>query len=89
MTTRLGPRLDVLADSVAQEWTGVKLRVTEVWDEDEHGANSVHYEARGADLTTSPIDDGKLGRLGRLAVNAGLEWVFFEDAKHIHASMAK
>jgi Hedgehog amino-terminal signalling domain len=90
MTTRLAARLDALANSVAQAWTGVKLRVTEAWDENiEHGTNSVHYEARGADLTTSPIDGGKLGRLGRLAVNAGLEWVFFEDARHIHVSMAK
>ncbi len=90
MTTKLKTPLDTLADSVASEWDNVKLRVTEAWDEkNEHGANSTHYEARGADLTTSPIDGTKLGRLGRLAVDAGFEWVFYEDDKHIHASMKK
>lgn len=36
-----------------------------------------------------PIDGGKLGRLGRLAVEAGLEWVFFENRFHVHVSMSK
>jgi hypothetical protein len=89
MTTKLSARIDALATKVAAEWPGTKLRVTEAWDENnEHGTNSVHYEARAVDLTTQPIDQAKLGRLGRLAVNAGFEWVFFED-NHIHASMSK
>lgn len=90
MTAKLSARLDKLAELVLKEWSKTKLRVTEAWDEDlEHKGNSVHYEARGADLTTSPLDPTKLGRLGRLAVDAGFEWVWFEDAAHIHASMSK
>lgn len=90
MTKKLSDRLDRLAELVKQEWHGVKLRVTEAWDENlEHATRSVHYEGRAADLTTSPIDGGKLGRLGRLAVEAGFEWVFFENKFHVHVSMPK
>jgi Hedgehog amino-terminal signalling domain len=88
MTATLSGRIDALAMLVASEWAGTKLRVTEAWDENqEHGKNSIHYEARAADLTTHPIDSAKLGRLGRLAVDAGFEWVFFET-NHIHVSMS-
>jgi hypothetical protein len=87
MTARLQAGLDALAVTVATEWPGVTLRVTEAWDEsDEHAPNSLHYEARAADLTTSPRDGAKLGRLARLAVDAGLDWVFFEDSAHVHVA---
>jgi hypothetical protein len=90
MTAKLKAKLDALAALVKSEWAGTKLRVTEAWDEDdEHGINSLHYEARAADLTTSDLDGSKLGRLGRLAVNAGLDWVFYENVQHIHVSMRK
>jgi hypothetical protein len=90
MTMKLSARVDALAALVAQEWTGTRLRITEAWDENmEHGTNSVHYEARAIDMTTMPVDGSKLGRLGRLAVNSGFEWVFFENALHVHASMSK
>lgn len=90
MTTKLRDGLDQLAILVSREWAGTKLRVTEAWDEDgEHSAQALHYEGRAADITASPIDGNKLGRLGRLAVEAGLGWVFFEDSKHIHVSVAK
>lgn len=89
MSTKLKAKIDALADLVAAEWPGKKLRVTEAWDEDnEHSSQSLHYEGRAADLTVSDIDLAKLGRLGRLAVNAGFGWVLFEG-NHIHASVAK
>jgi Hedgehog amino-terminal signalling domain len=90
MTDKLSARVDALAALVKTEWTGTKLRITEAWDENmEHGLRSIHYEARAADLTTAPVDGAKLGRLARLAVNAGFEWVFFENALHVHVSMSK
>lgn len=90
MTSKLEEKLATLAKKVKTEWSGVKLRVTEAWDEnDEHGTNSIHYEARAADLTTWPVDGAKLGRLARLAVESGLEWVFYENALHVHVSMSK
>jgi hypothetical protein len=89
MTSKLQTKLDALATLVASEWTGVKLRVTEAWDEDsEHAPGSLHYEGRAADLTSHPKDGAKLGRLGRLAVDAGCDWVLFEE-DHIHVSMKK
>lgn len=90
MSPRLRDKLDALAPKVKAEWPGKKLRVTEAWDEnDEHGATSSHYEGRAADITVSDQDGGKLGRLGRLAVDAGLDWVFYEDSSHVHVSVTK
>jgi len=90
MTATLQSGLDTLARLVSAEWRGVKLRVTEAWDEDgEHTPNSLHYEARAADITTAPVDGTKLGRLARLAVNAGLGWVYYEDSAHVHVSVLK
>lgn len=90
MTPRLQDRLDKLAAMVKAEWPNHRLRVTEAWDEnDEHSGNALHYEGRAADLTTLPVDGTKLGRLGRLAVDAGCDWTFFEDTSHIHVSVKK
>lgn len=88
MTPRLKEKLDALADLVKAEWSDKKLRVTEAWDENnEHGATSLHYEGRAADLTVSDKDGAKLGRLAQLAVDAGLDWAYFENALHVHVSV--
>jgi hypothetical protein len=93
MTPRLREHLHRLASLVARRWPGVpdlRVRVTEAWDERrEHGPNSMHYEGRAADLTTSDVDPDKLGTLARLAVRAGFEWVFYEDASHVHVSVQR
>lgn len=90
MTPRLKEKLDLLALLVEKEWPGTKLRVTEAWDENnEHNPSSTHYEGRAADITTFPVDSSKLGRLGKLAVDSGVDWCFFENALHVHVSVKR
>jgi hypothetical protein len=90
MTARLRRDLTRLSKLVSQTWPKVELRVTEAWDDRrEHGAASVHYEGRAADITTSDQDPQKLGKLAALAVRAGLDWVYYEDASHVHVSVKR
>ncbi|HEY6558580.1 MAG TPA: hypothetical protein VI072_14960 [Polyangiaceae bacterium] len=90
MTPRLRQRLMRLSGLVKRRWPEVELRVTEAWDEQrEHGKLSLHYEGRAADVTTSDMDPTKLGVLAQLAVEAGMDWVYFEDATHVHVSVRK
>jgi hypothetical protein len=90
MTPRLCELLSRLESSVEKEWPGVVLRITEAWDENgEHGRSSLHYEGRAADLTTSDPDPKRLGRLARLAVDVGLDWVYFENRSHVHVSVRR
>ena len=90
MTPRLRRSLLQLSKLVTQTWPKVELRVTEAWDDRrEHGAGSVHYEGRAADITTSDQDPAKLGKLAALAVRAGFDWVFYENAAHVHVSVKR
>ncbi len=90
MTPRLRAGLLRLNKLVGETWPNVQLRVTEAWDDrNEHSAGSLHYEGRAADLTTSDQDSKKLGVLAALAVKAGFDWVYYEDATHVHVSVKR
>jgi hypothetical protein len=90
MTPQLGEKVDALAALVKTEFPGLKLRITEAWDDSTiHASTSRHLEGRAVDITTSDVDRKKLGRLAGLAAEVGFDWVFFENELHVHASVKK
>lgn len=102
MDPNLAAATALLARLVQAEWVdplsgapAFELRVTEAYDSFiEHAARSTHYQGRAGDLTLDPVPGASLperrrmyGRLAALAVCAGFDWVYFEDAFHVHASV--
>jgi len=84
-------KLDILASLVKDKW-GVRLRVIEAYDLDRrtrhhHGINSLHHEGRAVDIATEDRDKDKYPMLGRLAIDAGFDWVLYPTKSYIHASV--
>ena len=98
---RLAGPLIMVARDVLDQWVdpigggpAFRLRVTDAFDTMiEHSPRSNHYRGRAVDLTLSPVPPAQqqaradyYGRLSRLSVCAGFDFVHFENRHHVHAS---
>lgn len=103
MDPNVAAALSVLARLIEAEWVdplsgqpAFRLRITEAFDAlIEHSPRSTHYEGRAADITLSPVPAAngderraRYGRVSRLAVCSGFDYVLFENEFHVHASVA-
>lgn len=90
-------KLDALAKAVKAKWGSkgsgkvVKLKVISAYDTAEkrrhHTEDSLHHEGRAVDLATDDRDKKKLGELGKMAYEAGFDWVNYASKSYIHASV--
>ncbi|XP_068758778.1 sonic hedgehog protein-like [Montipora capricornis] len=94
MTKNCNDKINTLAARVKEKWgrEGVKLRVITAYDIDDlnirrHDKPSLHHEGRAVDLTTSDRDKDKYPELGRMAHDAGFNWVLYASKGYIHASV--
>lgn len=92
MTKNCQRKLNILAAAVKSKWgANVKLRVITAYDIDDakkrHGPHSLHHEGRAVDITTSDRDKAKYPFLGRMAYDAGFDWVYYATKGYIHASV--
>ncbi|XP_022784474.1 sonic hedgehog protein-like isoform X1 [Stylophora pistillata] len=91
MTKNCQDKLAILAAAVKTKW-GVRLRVIDAYDVDSgkkhhHGKHSLHHEGRAVDITTEDLDRAKYPQLGRMANEAGFDWVYYATRSYIHASV--
>lgn len=91
MTKNCMKKLNFLASLVKDKW-GIRLRVIEAYDLDRrarhhHGIHSLHHEGRAVDIATEDKDKDKYPFLGRLAIQAGFDWVLYATKGYIHASV--
>ncbi|KAI8492680.1 hypothetical protein Bbelb_297210 [Branchiostoma belcheri] len=82
MTKSMLDLLRKVQKMVKDEFTGVKLKVLEAWDEPHAGATegdapaeSLHFEGRAAKLTLTDGDTSKLPQLAKNAICAGANFV--------------
>ncbi|XP_077979902.1 uncharacterized protein LOC144435200 [Glandiceps talaboti] len=97
MSTRMNSVIRYLQKMVRDEWTDVKLKVLEAWDEPYEGqpyengdnpADSLHYEGRAILVKLSDNDNDKLTTLASFAICSGIDYVEHKD-NHLYMAVKK